>query len=131
MWILWFCDFEGDNKTLTLDVDGSPEVLVLGTSDSQGCEELINQFVYEVGHLSRTLAILCDNNDAYYIWSRCISTTDHTNYKGYTLKDDKVIPSPIADIMTTSFRARREPVISKYTGLVSSKYSTAYLWRVN
>ena len=44
---------KGDNKTMTLDTEGSPEVLVLGTSDSQGCEDLINQFVYEVGHASK------------------------------------------------------------------------------
>ena len=48
--IAWFCLIEDDNETMTLDMEGSPVVLVLGTSDSRGCEELINQFVYEVGH---------------------------------------------------------------------------------
>ena len=48
--IAWLCLVEGDNKTITLDVEDSPEVLVVGTSDSQGCEDLINQFVYEVKH---------------------------------------------------------------------------------
>ena len=39
---------------MTLDVEDSPEVLVVGTSDSQGCEDLINQFVYEVKHALKT-----------------------------------------------------------------------------
>ena len=58
--VFWICLIEGDSATMTLDIEGSPVVQVIGTSDSRGCEDLMNQFVYEVGHVSWTC--ICNIN---------------------------------------------------------------------
>ena len=46
--------FEGINVTITFDTEGSPEVSVLETNHSQGCEDLMNQYFREVRHASKT-----------------------------------------------------------------------------
>ena len=45
---------EGDKVNFTLDIaEGSYQRLVLGTGDSQGCEDIINRYFDEVRHASK------------------------------------------------------------------------------
>ena len=50
---------EGDNVTITLDAEGSIEVSVLETNDSQGCKDFINEYLDEGKDAARDINNPC------------------------------------------------------------------------